>query len=151
MEVQITVEGDANKDYFGRAHGFSVNEILETRFWETQPSLKIGTAARTFSKSMLLDLPVGRHTVTYGVSAHSTTPWNTKIMAGDRVLVEGPNSYGNYLSVSFMVLPGGIVVPIRIPIINIPMPMIARIPPVLTNLRTRVSSMRSRTSSIFGR
>lgn len=144
MEVQITVEGDANKDTWMRAHGFSVNEVLETRFWETQPSLKIGTAGLGFSKSMLLDLPAGRHAVTYGVSAHSTTPWNTKIMAGDKVLAEGPNSYGNYLSVSFVVLPGGFVVPIRIPVINIPMPMIARTPPILGNLRTRISS-------VFGR
>ncbi len=151
MEVQITVDGTTELDYYPRAHGFSVNEPLETRFWETQPSLKIGTTARKFNKNLLLDLPVGRHTVTYGVSAHSTTPWNTKIMAGDRVLAEGPNSYGNFLSVSFVVLPGGFVVPIKIPGLNIPLPMVARIPPVLTNLRTRVSSMRSRTSSIFGR
>jgi len=144
MEVQITVDGTTEKDYYPRAHGFSVDQVLETRFWETQPSLKIGTAARTFNKSMLLDLPVGRHTVTYGISAHSTTPWNTKIMAGDKVLAEGPNSYGSFLTVSFMVLPGGFVMPIRIPVINIPLPMIARIPPILTNLRTRISS-------IFGR
>lgn len=144
MEVQITVEGKADKDYYPRAHGFSVDETLEVRFWETQPSLKIGTAARTFTKSLLLNLPVGRHTVTYGVSAHSTTPWNTKIMAGDRVLAEGPNSYGSFLSVSFMVLPGGFVMPIKIPVINIPMQMIARVPPVFTNLRTRISS-------VFGR
>ena len=144
MEVQIIVDGIADKDYFPRAHGFSANEILETRFWETQPSLKIGTTARKFNKNLLLDLPVGRHTVTYGVSAHSTTPWSTKIMAGDRVLAEGPNSYGNYLSVSFMVLPGGFVMPIKIPGLNIPLPMIARIPPILGKVRTRISS-------IFGR
>ncbi len=139
MEITIKVEGIADIDYYPRAHGLAVDESLDTRFWESQPALVLSRAtAKSFTKSVLKDLSPGRHTVTYGVSAHSSTPWITKITSGDLVLAEGANTYGNYLTASFVILPGGNVMPTPA------LPTLGGRIPFFADLRTRIMSILGR-------
>lgn len=133
-DVKIRIESKAIDDAYFRSHGMAVDETLDKQFWSSQSNLVIGTAGKSFSYEVSLELEPGRHTIEYGVSAWVGT-WDATIHVNDTVAAQGITDVNSHLVASFVVGPMGKAFPLKIPVLNIG---ILRFPSVLSMMRGRM-------------
>jgi LPXTG-motif cell wall-anchored protein len=109
--VQVTIAiNSVPTDTFPRNHGLAIDTPLNSDFWTSQPNLIINSTSGTniFTYSTTVDLAVGNHQLTYGVSAFSGAYWTATISLNGAQAAQAVVDAYHFLTVNFNVTTSGV-------------------------------------------
>lgn len=102
--VTIKVESTPIQDWYARYHGVSLDEPLDSRFWQTQPEKIIKTTGSAFTWEQTYSLSSGEHYFVYAPSSYwPNYYWNTKIYVNGQLVAQGDTGYNHQLTAYFNV------------------------------------------------
>lgn len=86
VEIKIvTMETDP----YARYHGRTIDEPLDSSFWDTQGGAQFTLTGSGFTYTEIVELAEGSHYVIYGNSSISSYPWYAQIFANGALIAEG--------------------------------------------------------------
>jgi len=87
---QVTIKiVTTESDPYGRYHGMTVDQSLNSDFWNTQTDTIFKTTGAGFTYTKTVEVAEGSHYIIYGNSASSSYPWYTKVYVDDVLIAEG--------------------------------------------------------------
>lgn len=103
-DTAIRIETTPSNDIWDRYHGFSLDEDLNTDFWNSQPEKVINVTGVEFTWQDTFSLSEGVHVLHYAPSCeYPYYYWHAEIYINDNLVVDGDTGFNQQISWAFSI------------------------------------------------